>query len=925
MFLNMVKLRISPCFYMYIQEREITMSTHISNIDNNFKQYPAAAENKTTVAAQPDKVFNVSMGNTDIYSKLGLTDAQIAAILEVYPNFLELKFEEQQEIVKSLKTNTAQQNVSETEVVTDEDISNISRDAAVKIAYNDKDFTGKLKDCTAELTRNLYIYGIKDFKGNTVFEGHSEAEWDNLSSDEKQAQINKCVSLLGKDEKFKTLINDIKSLPEENNDLKIMLLDSFMREIQTANLNNISLTEFRAKDEVTRSNMLYDYVFCCKNENTSNSSDDKFFNQCEALTTGVREALIKMGVKDVHEYFCIDDAVKYMDRYLLDADTIFHEQHSENNTAEMNETELKIHHYLSEKSRIQMALKSEERVAELEHKAQNGGLSVEEEVELSQRKEGLSLNKDLLEKRDHIKEPSNDYEKSVYNDYLAVKEQATKVSDSKLYIYSQMKFIDEKCANMSAKEKLNYIKTYLSFNNDSSSVVIFERFRKEFPQLLRDIRISDKAAANMTNMNGDEASIVAETIYDGYNNGYENEAKIAADIGITCMSADNRQSMDEPKGKLVDVAVKIGDENILMNATNMTTTIHDAKTQLGAENKILNSEGATPEVIIHAASQLSNFHKDNQVPLAKTVTDKSPEATAYMAEHNVISKCHKDNQTEIFSITHNAVNKHFEGADAVKYSNALIDQIQYCHKDNQLAMHNEIYNNTKYQEVREYAAQNISKLDTTVQGQAIDTVLRSGDKNAIEKVCGVIEKCSPDLQREQVQIIAVMNSLENKQNTFEDDIALKLSNSVALTPDELAKLSPAEKRSYYQKMFLNASASDKMTILRKLQGSQQKTVYTIICRYMPSLMENMIDEGMGPQMIKSGIPLELQSKVMNYMKNSTIGKVIEQYKTLEKSSNFRYFANQSDKKSASEGLKYMTDTFGNKKDKKIKDKVDIRI
>lgn len=256
----------------------------------------------------------------------------------------------------------------------------------------------------------------------------------------------------------------------------------------------------------------------------------------------------------------------------------------------------------------------------------------------------------------------------------------------------------------------------------------------------------------------------------------------------------------------------------------------------------------------------------------------------------------KENQVKVASRVMKA-SKNFDESDAINIQKTLADEVAESHKDNQLAMHKEIMK-SDYSEVQEYAAGNIKNYDPSVQSKAIDVVYETGNSKAVQKVIENLEKMPPDVQKNEVTRLIGEITLKNAVSIGELETQLMGGE---LTAKDLSKLSASQRREYFLKQFEEAPPAKKLEILMKMassmNGIHQRTIYTVIARFSPSLLKGMVERGLGKQMLEAGLPIDAVNKIIGIMKTSTNNEVINQLKELRQDSSFeKYFDDTQDQK-----------------------------
>ena len=253
-----------------------------------------------------------------------------------------------------------------------------------------------------------------------------------------------------------------------------------------------------------------------------------------------------------------------------------------------------------------------------------------------------------------------------------------------------------------------------------------------------------------------------------------------------------------------------------------------------------------------------------------------------------ISHYSKDNQTVVLKDLISA-SCSFDEKTAISLQKGFADQVQYCHKDNQLAMHSE-FMNSKYNEVQIHAAENIKNYDNSVKSAAIDVVYKSGNMEALQKVYEIVPSLPPSIQKAEI-VRAIAEAVLSGELTSANTETKILSGTLSI--QELSQMTPQERREYFIKRFEEASPAQKLSMMKSFVGSSmidathKKLIYTMIAR--SSYLKDMVESGMGLPMLKAGLPVDAVNKIINAMKVSTSNTVIEQRKELATDPSFKTY------------------------------------
>lgn len=941
-----------------------------SNFDININKTNAnniqIAKITGTNSSVPKTIQLIDPAVNQLLKKLEITKDELNLLTAKYPEFSSLTLEKQLEIVDAYKTEVKQasaQRLNEQKSA-DNEVSIQTEDQVKTSKFNKSDYNnlkleGKIEACIVEFAKSQYIYGTKH-DGKVISEPHSQEEWDALTAEEQNSIIEKAKAALNSDEK----LNGLKKLilTKTDSDIQTQMADNVMRGIQAANRENISYLEFLHKDEYEQMDLVDTYlneeeVF---SKNTLNENDKKYLEHWKLMSSAVEAEIEKR--KDKFNVECSQDAREYIKRNNLNESELLYNALSlkkekgvltpdeQKQYESLKYIETETGKFYIQKAKARNLSKLQAQHDELQARVDKGEV-------LESRESGVlndlkkTLNSDEAKKQKELlailPKPQTEQEKVIANDLDKFSEELEgHIKGAGSEAKAALAFIESKCQGMSREQKLEYIKTALKFYNGSAPDMLYSAYSKEFPELKEDKYLVGLSAMSIGDAAPEDynkfSNILRENPEDEY---LQQEYGNAVTTATQVLSRDEyykNPEKDVIKVKHSELLKDVGQVEDLKLGTTLNTTISSADAQIKAQENIYDGKNANDEVFIDATNKAKLFEKKAQLPVLKGAMDRSPGATANVAENNIIAGLDKENQTEAFTYTHKKIEEQFNKQDAIKYSNALADQIPKCHKDNQLEMHNDIMQ-SKYSEVQERAASNINKLDPTVQNDAVDSVIRSGNEKAISSAMNSLQKCSPEVQKVQTVNMAVQNALENA----DAEEKAKLLNSTHLTPEQFEKLTPSEKKEYYKRIFDKASPGEKIEMLSKLPGSQQKTVYTLICRFFPEVLSSMLkDSTTAEKMLNSGMPVDAVNKVITILQSSEDLEIIKLLDKMSKNPLYKsYFADKKDNEIKEtevkdtkldaeykgSGIDFITNTFATSpkdlalKNKKIKGNMDLRV
>lgn len=225
---------------------------------------------------------------------------------------------------------------------------------------------------------------------------------------------------------------------------------------------------------------------------------------------------------------------------------------------------------------------------------------------------------------------------------------------------------------------------------------------------------------------------------------------------------------------------------------------------------------------------------------AELIKDK--DVAIYANQNGHLNLYAKSKQPAICKVTKERFEEpDFTPEEAVEQLNILSDQIQYCDKDNQLAMHNEIMT-SQYAEVQEHAAGNIKYYDPSVQADAINTVYATGNQNAIEAaIVNLAEGNYANGVQEQV-LGNTLNTAFNTENSEKiEELRQKIVSGETLSPQEWNSLTPKQKSEYQAAYFKNLTPAKQLKLLANISDpSLKKSIYKRIANQDKQMLENLI-------------------------------------------------------------------------------------
>lgn len=820
---------------------------------------------RTTVSSASTNIPMVDERKQRLCTDLDITPDQYDMIVTKYPEFPNWKLDKQLEIVSAYKNqNNAPANVSTTD---GSDVPPNTSQYSYE-NYDQADYTQKNNMLITELAHNIFVHGYKDKNDNVIIPASSEEAWNSMSKEQRQAFVNEKI---GQNPDLKNLQSEIAE--KTDSDQRTGLVDAGMRAIQAANSRGLSVVEFMALSEYERLDITENYLEGLQKNGKLSSSDEQYLTRQDGFMQATAQTLKEKYNIELPADIKASELEQYINDYNLNRYEEFYNYclKKDERTTDENSFLDKSQQLITSPAGKDILTKSKAaRLSDLQKDFDtltqriNAGeqLTPEEQAHYNRLKGYLNTDEAKKLATYKLPEPKNEYETQVCADISDFKGQLKGyVNGTELETAGMVELIEQKTANMSPEEREKYIATFLKFNNDITSVGILGRFGNEIPSLYKNKYLLSEGALNTANMDTPASDVYDDTLRDALQ---KNDNLVATNAAITrgetyASPACADASFDDRKTNFVTKVVPQSTKaEVQTTAYNAVTTITDADLQSVSIERLQTSENATDELQVYAADNADRLHAQNQIRSLEIATGKSANATARAAENGITARLAKENQVEAGALIHQNINNHFEGEDAIRYSNALADQIQHCDKDNQLAMHENMMT-SKYSEVQEHVASNIKNYDPSVQPDAMSSVYSSGNQKAIDTaVASISEFKSPDVQQ-----IAVKQAVMELASSQDADLSEKFANGT-LTRDEISQLSTAERREYYYRLFEQASPADKIKYLKDIPaGRSKQTIYNVIGTYYKNLFIQMIQDDVqtAETMYNMGLKTQLHSIV----------------------------------------------------------------
>ena len=927
---------------------------NVNSINVNNKVSSVGSQTTSTNTSSLNSIMIKNQDFDKLLKKLNVSQDELRLLVNKYPDFLNLQVDKQIELVNQLKIEAKQTTEQKTE-----NLSNATETAEVtadsedsfgsfnKAKFNKFSTKEKIDACITEFVKSQYIYGTKNHEGGYISQPHSEEQWNALTTEQKQQLIEKFKTGINNSDKFeslKALINLSTNENLENASAIDSAADVVMNGIQAADRVGISYVEFMHQDDATRYNAIDEYLTDVEmlEPDSLNENDKKYISHWKLVSSQVADIVAKeKGLDDVE--LCPSDARQYIKYYNLNEEQLLYDalkakqdkglqltKEEENKFADLSryvntpagQREIK-------KSKAANLEKLQVEYDSIKAKKENGENLTSEELgtlnilEAKLNPTDEKAKKELEELKAFAKampKPETDFEKAVVSDFETFSSEIKEhIKGSDMEAFAAKAFIDKKCKNMNPEQRAEYVKTAIKFYNGSASSKLFAIYSKQYPELLTDVELVGKSVLATEAKTTEEFAKSFETVSKASNSDDEfvrQEALAAAETsGIilnskSCAGAEHDDKKVIYSSDIPDILAGNDDVKFQKLGFDVATTINDEEKQGTAVIELQNHKNTKEELQVYAVNNADKLKGKNQITSLDIATEKSAKATAAAAENGIVANLYKEYQAEAFSIVHNRIEQQFEKEDAIKYSNALADQIKNCHKDNQLDMHKNIMQ-SKYSEVQEHAAGNIKDYDPTVQSQALDVVYTLGNEEAIEKAVTSLENAPSYLQEAELPRIIGETAVRNNQdvlniltNDADSNVNLKskIASGASLTPSEYNNLSSAEKKEYFTNYFKKLPLEQKIKLLSSIpNGAQKKTIYVMIARTDSNLFNAIVkDKDRADALLSMGLPNDVNNRIANVVKFLAVSDIGYQniakkhdidYKNQDKPSNISYNTN----------------------------------
>ena len=855
--------------------------TNIKKVDYNIS---VSANSGTSSSQKASSAGNVDIGKfTSLYAKLaqelGISEETLRAIVTANPNFDKLPKEEQLAVVQNYNNSVATQSLTEEAVATeDTELSQSTVDDSQEIqdestsdtesygfnhkAYSELSNKEKANVYALELAKNKFIFADKD-------NVKTAEDWDALTPEQQQKLI---------DSELKKLIKSDKKELFNEKDIKVYF-ESSMLDLQAANYLGIDIEEYDKMNKGAQKVAVHDYLVdlsqapgssdlegdLAKNKNLTDAQKEYIRSQA-VLSRAVDAALKKEGDPNV------TDGVAYF-RDEKEIDDLFNSKFKDKTRIEFQLDYLK--------SKLQSGQKLDESEQIVYEKL---GKFVDSEA-------GKRILGKIKERKNNPQEKVNygrldALKKSKYGESF---DEASNRVERRMVVSA---YIRNELANLPKEEKAKAIsELFDELANDDNIELIAdaqETVLEEADSGLKtemakqETGLSPELNALNTAAFGEDEKVLT-TLAEAQKKFEKTDPERAEALQLTSAEL----ASEKQAAVLSDTYSAAKSEKVQLRIGQRAYSSKDVDVQ----TRIINNaaKNSTENVRADLVKDADKLDDSIELDSMNNLIGQSKVVAKAANESEVITRFAKENQTPAFNSLKTHIENLFPEKEAIEQLNFLTDQIPKCHKDNQLDMHNSAMQ-SKYSEVQEHAASNISKLDASVQDAALQSVYNSGNEKALEAAVESIKyspACVKDDIKNSVHSITVQEALLNNSNLLSSEefaptsgssemsLKAKISKGYALSTEEYASLTPQQKREYFVNYFRQLPIDKKIKLLSSIpDGAQKKSIYTMIARTDSNLFNAIVkDKDRANSLLGMGLPNDVNSQIASVVRFLAISDI----------------------------------------------------
>ena len=724
-------------------------------------------------------------------------------------------------------------------------------------AFNKMGTEEKLSIIIEDYAQNNYMFGDADNR-------HKEEDWNALSSEAKQAEVEKSkqqlndiiqkyasqISEKGKVTDTETLLKYLLQSNDKNSDTNKFvndLLDSFHTDLEIAKQNEISIKDFATEEPEMKDYLTYGYIDSIYKNNPSDAeealsaSDKHYFSQKNITLEAIKSYLIKERGEDQNLQLCFDEITPselkmkgISDKDLFKITTTYYEE----KTAEFNKMSDAQKASLTDAEKQSYEYMERELAARNKLASTNIGKMFLYGNEEFKKPDPLSL----LDKM--LKEKEAGFEKFQTSTQISVLSAALEKSSKNKEEYA--KNLSDCIQSAMAEGKVDLV------NN------LFKLGMKKCPNNLESL-LSSKAAfvtgvAHKNEMTAPQVEILAE----------RGEKLESPEDRTTAAKSIRTNAPEAHRVPLANVYINAKDQETRDGTVNLRNEAKDAKTQAEVDKIITEKGNIETNALAIDTTQL--LFGENQIDsLARHTKDANPELLKIATKVPSRLKQSADAGKIVFDATQKVKDKKVR----VEIQNSLADDvIKYKNAADQIAMHQTLMT-SKDEAVLTHAANNIYKYQEDAQAKALDATKATGNTKAIDEAMKNYDKYSKSVQQEpKYQTMQQESEVRKLQEIAEQvaDFHVQYEKLVGQRIDVSSKTSDEEIKMAYVKEFLNASPQEQFKMISKIPASWQTTVFSKMAQYCPQMLTGLVKQGYGNAILKTpGLSLDVISKVVNIM------------------------------------------------------------
>ena len=726
-------------------------------------------------------------------------------------------------------------------------------------AFNKMGTEEKLSIIIEDYAQNNYMFGDADNR-------HKEEDWNALSSEAKQAEVEKSKHHLNgiiqkyasqTSEKGKVTVTDTETLlkyilqsNDKNGDTNKFvndLLDSLHTDLEIAKQNKYPIKDFATEEPEMKDYLTYRYIDSIyKNspsdaEEALSASDKYYFSQKTITLEAFKSYLIKERGADQNYQPCFDEITPselkrngISDKDFFKITTTYYEE----KTAEYNKM-----------SGAQKASLTDAEKLSYEY--------MERELAARNKLASTNIGKMFLYGNEEFKEPVPE---SLLHKMLKEKEAGFEKFQTRTQIRVLSAALEKSSKNEEeyAKNLSACIQTAMAEGKVELVDNLFKLGMKKCPNKLESL-LSSKAAfvvgvAHKNEMTAPQVTILAER-------GEEFESP---EDRTTAASAIRTNAPKAHRVTLASVYINAKDQETRDGVVNLRNDAKDAKTQAEVDKIITEKGNIKTNALAIDTTQL--LFQENQIDsLARHTKDANPELLKIATKVPSRLKQSADAGKIVFDATQKVKDKKVR----VEIQNSLADDvIKYKNAADQIAMHQTLMT-SKDEAVLTHAANNIYKYQEDAQAKALDATKATGNTKAIDEAMKNYDKYSKSVQQEPKYKEMQRETEARKTQEIAEQVADFHAQYEKLTGQKVdvsSKASDTEIKMAYVKEFLNASPQEQFKMISKIPASWQTTVFSRMAQYCLQMLTGLVKQGYGKSILNTpGLSLDVISAVINAM------------------------------------------------------------